>query len=86
MSGKRKSKRPTKAQIDEVHALARKLGWSHLNDSEKTLIETLRWTTWHGRNVVAQFACFMRAQHPWIDGSPLNTATALTSCKRASNG
>lgn len=78
MSAKRKGEQPTKTQIKEVHALARRLGWSHLNDREKTLIDTLRWTTWHGRNLVAQFAVLIRSQHPWIDGSPFNTTSPLT--------
>ena len=56
--------------------LAKESGFMHLNPHEKQLIELLRWTTYHGRNVVIDVARAMRRSHPWTDGAGLhNTST-----------
>lgn len=64
---------PTQAQLDAVFALTRELGWKMLNPQEAQLIETLRRTTYKGRNHVYETAEAMRRYRPWIDGSVYNT-------------
>lgn len=64
---------PTQSQLDAVFALTRELGWKMLNDQEVRLIETLRSTTYKGRNHVYETAEAMRRYRPWIDDSVYNT-------------
>lgn len=64
--------------IHDVVALAKEFGWTHLNPDEKRLIDTLRWTTWHGRALVMEVALSLRTSHPWMDGAgQRNTASPL---------
>ena len=69
----KKTAPPSKTMVQEVFALAREMGWTSLNPEEKRLIELLRRTTYHGRNLVVETAIAMRSANPWIDGSPANT-------------
>lgn len=71
---KKKSK-PSKTAVNEVFALAKEMGWTHVNPQEKQLIELLRRTTYHGRNIVMDVAMTMRRSHPWVNGGPDNTKT-----------
>lgn len=66
MSKSKKS--PSKPMVQEVFALAREMGWTHLNEQEKKLIDLLRFTTYEGRNIVIHTASAIRAAHPWRDG------------------
>ena len=73
-------KSPSKAMVQEVFALAKEFGWTHLNDQELRLIKTLRNTTYHGRNLVVETALAMQRAHPWRWDSrgtsfPSNTET-----------
>lgn len=82
-SPKKKAK-PSRTMIDEVFALARQQGWTSLRPEEKHLIDLLRETTYHGRNLVVETARAMRSAHPWrftIDPerSKANTATCFPS-------
>ncbi|MBS1191011.1 MAG: hypothetical protein H6R10_2803 [Rhodocyclaceae bacterium] len=81
MSTQKKAKRSTgqasqRPMIDEVFSLAKQLGWVNLNDKERELIETLRWTSYQGRAVVMEVAAGMRKLHPWVRGSTSNTAVS----------
>lgn len=68
----------TSTSIHNVIALAKKLGWTHLNPDEKRLIDTLRWTNWHGRALVMEVASSLCTSHPWVDGAgQRNTASPL---------
>ena len=58
-----RSKAP-KSMVLETYELARLMGWTALNNHEKQLIELLRHTTWHGRNIVMDLALTMRRTHP----------------------
>lgn len=64
-----------KTVIEEAFELAHIMGWFKVNQQEKQLIELLRRTNWHGRNLVIDLAIRMRSVHPWVDGSPDNTKT-----------
>lgn len=79
----KKTAAPSKTMVQEVFALARLQGWTSLNPREKQLIELLRNTTWHGRDLVFELALSIRQSHPWIDGSPNNTQTNLPENVRA---
>ena len=58
----------------EAFRIARQCGFMALNDNERALIETLRWTTWHGRDMVYEFAIVAQRLNPWTDdGSERNT-------------
>lgn len=64
--------------VQEAFALAREMGWTCINDQEKHLIDLLRFTTYHGRNLVIETAIAMRNTHPWSDHPAAqngNTAT-----------
>ena len=41
--------------------------WILLNEQEQHLIRLLRFTTYHGRNLVIQQAISARESHPWRD-------------------
>lgn len=75
----KKTAAPSKTMVREVFALGRKLGWTFLNDQEKRLIERLRNTTYHGRNLVVETADAMQRAHPWrwdSLGTPFESNTA----------
>ena len=59
---------PSKTMVQEVFALAREMGWTSLSPEEKRLIELLRLTSYHGRNLVVETAIAMRCAYPWVDG------------------
>lgn len=65
----------SKTDLSDFYAMARELGFMSVNKHEKELIELLRWTTYHGRNVVVDVAIAMRRSHPWLDGGLDNTKT-----------
>jgi hypothetical protein len=69
-----RSKAP-RSMVLETFELAHLMGWTALNDHEKQLIELLRRTTWHGRNIVMDLALTMRRTHPWVHDSTENTKT-----------
>lgn len=76
----KKQAAPSKTMVEEVFALAREMGWTSLNPKEKQLIDLLRFTTYHGRNLVVETAIAMRCAHPWRDGQAnlqANTATSF---------
>lgn len=76
---------PSKTMVREVFALAREMGWTSLNEQEKHLIDLLRFTTYHGRNLVIETAIAMRRTHPWSDhpaGQSTNTATTYPANDR----
>lgn len=74
----KKKAAPSKTMVQEVFALAREMGWTHLNPQEKHLIDLLRYTTYHGRNLVVEVAIAMRSAHPWRDlAGNTNTATSF---------
>jgi len=58
--------------IDEVYALAKKLGWKCVNKDEDRLIELLRHTTHDGRDDVYKFAGLMQKAAPWRDAASQN--------------
>jgi hypothetical protein len=60
----------TTPKLDQLEVMKRacELGFMHVNDKEKRLIELLRFTTYHGRNIVIDTAIAMRRIHPWSDG------------------
>lgn len=64
---------PSQTMVQEVFALAREMGWTALCPEEKRLIDLLRYTTYHGRNLVVETALAMHSAHPWVDGSRANT-------------
>jgi len=66
----KKNAAPSKTMVQEVFALARLQGWTSLNPQEKELIELLRQTTWHGRDMVSEMAIAMQRLHPWRDTQP----------------
>lgn len=75
----KKSAAPSKSMVQEVFVLAQKLGWTNLNDQEQRLIEKLRNTTYHGRNLVVETADAMQRAHPWrwdSRGNPFESNTA----------
>lgn len=43
------------------------IDWVLLNEQERRLIRLLRFTTYHGRNLVIQRAIAVRESHPWRD-------------------
>lgn len=43
------------------------IDWVLLNEQERRLIRLLRFTTYHGRNLVIQQAIAVRESHPWRD-------------------
>lgn len=63
-------KAPSKTMVQEVFALARLQGWTSLQPKELELIELLRQTTWHGRDMVREMAIAMQRLHPWRDTQP----------------
>jgi len=65
---KGKSKR-SKTDQSDFYAMAHELGWMSVNEREKKLIELLRWTTYHGRNVVVETALNMRRSRPWVQST-----------------
>lgn len=65
----------SKLAMSDFYAIARELGFVSVRPQEKQLIELLRWTSYHGRNVVVDVAVAMRRSHPWVDCSPDNTKT-----------
>lgn len=78
---KNKKSKPSKALAQEAYELAIKNGWTSLNSHEKQLIDLLRYTSYHGRNIVMDVAMAMRRSHPWVDGSPENTRTTYPDSK-----
>lgn len=79
----KKKAAPSKTMVQEVFALAEKMGWTHLNDQEKRLIQLLRYTTYHGRNLVVATAEAANIAHPWRhgDSSGANTDTFFPANK-----
>lgn len=80
-------KAPSKAMVLEVIALAREMGWIELRPQEKHLIDLLRNTTYHGRNLVVETAIAMHRAHPWQSDRlgteyPSNTATSFPADRR----
>lgn len=77
-----KLKRERRVQFAEQMAFyekAREMGFFSLNQQEKKLIDLLRYTTYHGRNIVIDTAVSMRRTHPWRDGfSMLKSNTQTT--------
>lgn len=74
-------KAPSKAMVREVFALAREMGWTELRPQEKRLIDLLRFTTYHGRNIVIETAIAMQRTYPWQSdrlGSVFESNTATT--------
>lgn len=61
---------PSKTMVQEVFALAKLQGWTSLNPQEKQLIDLLRNTTYHGRDMVKEMAIAMQRLHPWRDTQP----------------
>lgn len=70
---------PSKTLVEEVFALAREMGWTHLCPQEKNLIDVIRQTTYHGRNMIIETAYAMHKRYPWDygDSSPKNTSPAM---------
>lgn len=66
-------KAPTRAQVCAAREFALQMGWTPLNDQEKSLILMLRRTTYKGRNIVSDLAHTVSRTYPWRDGSPYNT-------------
>lgn len=72
----KKNAAPSKTMVQEVFALARLQGWTSLRPQELELIELLRQTTYHGRDMVMEMAIAMHHLHPWRDTQPnANTET-----------
>lgn len=70
-------------ELNRFHAKAREMGFYALNPAEKQLIELLRWTNYHGRNVVVDVAQAMQKSHPWVDGAGAgNTSTTYPDSGR----
>ena len=65
--GKPNQSTPTIDRL-ELMRRAREIGFMYVSDHEKRLIELLRFTTYHGRNIVIDTAIAMRRIHPWVDG------------------
>ncbi|MFZ2972299.1 MAG: hypothetical protein WA049_06640 [Ferribacterium limneticum] len=42
-------------------------GYVWINEQERELLNLLRFTTYHGRNLVMETAIAMRCTHPWRD-------------------
>lgn len=61
---KRKTANGT-TMVEEVFALAKKLGWKFVNEKETRLIELLRHTSHEGRTCVMQYAEATRKASPW---------------------
>lgn len=60
----------------KFYAKAKEMGFYSLNSAEKQLIDLLRRTNYHGRNVVIDVAQAMRKSHPWVDDpGACNTVT-----------
>lgn len=78
---KPKKVKPSKSLQAAANELAIKQGWTSLNSHEKQLIDLLRYTSYHGRNIVMDVAMAMRRSHPWVDGSPANTMTTYPDSK-----
>lgn len=75
----RKHAAPSPKRVMAAQALARELGWVCLNEQELRLIKQLRFTTYHGRNLVIEIAGAMCRAHPWIDArQAVKTNTATT--------
>lgn len=70
-------------ELDRFHAKARETGFYSLNPIEKQLIDLLRGTNYHGRNVVVDVAQAMRKSHSWVDGAgDGNTSTTYPDSGR----
>ncbi len=72
----------SKAQALSALSFARQSGWMALNKHEIALIETLRNTAYHGRNLVIETAEAMHRAYPWQSNPqgkpcPGNTATTF---------
>lgn len=52
-------------EIRRAIEIARAHGYVSVNDQEHELIKLLRYTTYHGRNLVMETAIAMRCAHPW---------------------
>lgn len=79
----KKSTKPSKTMVREAHELAVLMGWRMLNKQEIALIELLRRTTYHGRNIVMDLAITTRRTHPWVDGAgETNTSTTYPASDR----
>lgn len=77
----KKNAAPSKTMVQEVFALAREMGWTHLNPQEKRLIDLLRNTTYHGRNLVVETTIAMQRAYPWqadMYGTRFASNTATT--------
>lgn len=60
----------------KFYAKAQEMGFYSLNPVEKQLIDLLRFTNYHGRNVVIEVAHAMRKSHSWVRGAGgINTST-----------
>jgi len=55
------------ATQNDLLGLARELGLTALNKQEQRLIHLLRFTSFHGRNLVLETAMAMRCTYPWRD-------------------
>lgn len=74
---KKKTAAPSKTMMQEVFALARLQGWVSLRPQELELIELLRQTTYHGRDMVRETAIAMQRLHPWRDTLPNGNTEAF---------
>lgn len=61
------NQKPSAAEVDRALQIARRMGYVSVNDQERALINLLRYTTYHGRNLVMETAIAMRCAHPWRD-------------------
>lgn len=61
---------PSQTMVQEVFALAREMGWTSVNPEEKRLLDLLRHTTYHGRDMVREMAIAMQRLHPWRETEP----------------
>lgn len=73
----KKKDAPSKTMVREVFDLARLQGWTSLNPQELELIELLRKTTFHGRDMVREMAIAMHRLHPWRDTQPNGNTEAF---------
>lgn len=62
-----KKHNPLLEEQNRALTLAKSLGFVSVNEQERELLNLLRYTTYHGRNLVMETAIAMRCAHPWRD-------------------